>query len=92
MYNWDIHRKCCLVLTSAAKGDHDVSYAAVDSCESQRSDFGPNLQCFLYGVIYLCHRHVRCVVLNPVRQKNIEYTPIIYHMQCLKLVSHTFSL
>ena len=57
------------VLTSSAKGDHDVSGAAVDSCERERSDIGPNLQSFRYGVINLCHRHVRGVVHYPAGQK-----------------------
>lgn len=42
-----------IYLTSSAKGDPDVSDATVDSGESKRSDFSPNLQSSLYGVIYL---------------------------------------
>ncbi len=53
VYHKERHRRGHFILTLAAKGDHDVSGAAVDSCEPQRSDFGPNLQSFGYGVIDL---------------------------------------
>lgn len=56
-------------LTSTAEGDHDISGATVDPGEPQRSDFGPNLQSFMYGVIDFCDGHVRCVVFYSVIRK-----------------------
>lgn len=53
-------------LTLTSKGDHDVCSATVDSSESQRSEFGPNLQSFLNGILYLRLWHVGCVVHNPL--------------------------
>ncbi len=70
-------------LTFYIKGDHDVSYATVDTGEFQRSDSGPDLQRFLYGFIHFSFWHVRGVVLDsvekdhnpPVSQTRLEPGP-----------------
>lgn len=57
---------CDQELTLTAKGDHDVCSATIDSSKSQRSEFGPNLQSLLNGILHLRLSHVRCEVDNPL--------------------------